>query len=71
MVGRKLNFLQEEKLLKTHFVDMSMRWQTKEIVGAGKGNWCTCVSSIDAGEIKVGGGTLISALMYEQLATAN
>lgn len=50
---------------------MSLGWQTKETVGAGKGNWCTCVSGDDAGEIKVGGGTLISAPVYEQLATAN
>lgn len=50
---------------------MSNGWQTKETVNAGKGNWCSCVGSDDAGEIKVEGGTLISALVYEQLATAN
>lgn len=48
-----------------------MGGRTKETVAAGKGNRCTCVSGDDAGEIKVGAGALISALVYEQLATAN
>jgi len=44
----------------------------KEKIGAGKGNWCTYVSSDEnSAEIKVGAGTLISVWMYEQLATAN
>lgn len=70
-MGRKQNFLQEEKLLKMYCGDVSMGWQTQEMVAAGKGNWCTRVSGDDTGEIKVGVGTLISALVYEQLATAN
>lgn len=67
-LGRKL---QEEKHLLIYAGDVSMGWQTKEIVGAGKGNWCIGVSGDDTGEIKVGGGALISAPVYEQLATAN
>lgn len=58
------------KLLKTSSGDVSFSWQIKGTVGAGKG-WCTGVSGDDAGEIKVGGGTLISTPVYEQLATAN
>lgn len=62
----------EKKTLKGFFSgDVSNGWQTKETVNARKGNWCSCVGGDDAGEIKVEGGTLISALVYEQLATAN
>lgn len=41
-------------------------------MGALKANRCSGVSGDDTGEIKVGGGgTLISAPAYDQLATAN
>lgn len=57
---------------KSRCVAVRTGWLTKGAVGTAKGSGCSGVSGDDAGETEVGGGgTLISALVYEQLATAN